>query len=137
MLDDKRAGRRLVVVRGAIALEVDRSVELLLAVRVRGRSTALDLGFEGLLGVLLDVEVDRQLDVLAGERLGSRDLAQHVAGGIDFELSSPRRTSKLLLEPLFDTRLADLVVHPVAGVEILAVLVASGVSLSSSGIAPR
>ena len=63
----------------------------------------------------LHAEVDRQLHVAAGDRVGAAELAQHAATRVDFERQRARRPSQVLLEDLLDAVFAELIFERVAG----------------------
>ena len=139
VLDDHRTGRCLVLnpflpaellrarihaLRAVGDLRIDRVVGGdVLAEDVGGQIAPLQqLGLQRLLGVLLDVEVDRQLNVSAGDRVDVLidQLADDSARGVDLEdLLAPRAVERVL-HRLLDTERADELVGVV--VQVLVVL---------------
>ncbi len=84
-----------------------------LRVRSGLRATRLERGLDRLLGVLLVVEVDRELDVEPVERRHVLDQANRAVGGIDLEDLAPPGSVQHRFHALLDAELSDPFVEQV------------------------
>ena len=86
-----------------------------LGVRRQLRATHLERGLERLLGVLLEVEVDRQLDVEAVDRWHFLEQSHRSVGGVDLVDALAPRAVQHRLHAQLDAELADPLVQQVVG----------------------
>ena len=138
VLHHHRAGRSLVLdpllvavllracvhaLRAAGDLRIDRVVGSDVLAGDVGRQVAPleELGLQGLLGILLHVEVDRQLDVHAGDRVHVLvdQLANDAAGSVDLEDFLAPRAVQRVLHRLLDAERADQFVGVVVQVFVV------------------
>ena len=134
--DDHRPGRRLVLdpllVTELLRAGVHPLFVVLLGVqRIVGRNVGRDLfvgrqiaallqlGFQRLLGVLLQVEVDAELDVLPRHRLDRLEQPHGVAGGVDLPHLFAPLAVQLGLHAGFHTELTDAFVAVVAQQQVV------------------